>query len=152
MSRFQQGQRVVVKPPFGIKEHGKIISIDKGLMTTTMEVSLDNGDSKKYPPGDLSIEELTPEEVVAEIKKVRSQVDKVAPQLSGEMAKELPNYLRFLAEYQASNDKNGAAEECRYVASRLETQCKNGFVTKDWWENTRIGFEKIYWAMKDSPL
>lgn len=59
MCRFQPGQRVVAKPFLAEKKHGKVISIAQGLIITKVEVSLDNGDSFYYPPGDLSFEELT---------------------------------------------------------------------------------------------
>jgi len=151
MSIFQQGQRVFVKPLFASKEHGTVKSIDKGLMITKVEVSLDNGDIKKYPPGDLSFEELTPDEVAAEIKKVKNQVDKVSSQLPGEIKTELPNHLRYLAEAQKSNYKEKVARECKYVAQELEDAHRNEFVTKEWWQNTEISLKKIDWAMKGSP-
>lgn len=70
MCRFKPGQRVVAKPFLAKEEHGKVISIDQGLITTKVEVNLDNGDNKNYPSGALSFEELTQEEVSAEIKNV----------------------------------------------------------------------------------
>ncbi|MEH2451111.1 hypothetical protein [Nostoc sp.] len=50
---------MVAKPFLAEKKHGKVISIAQGLIITKVEVSLDNGDSFYYPPGDLSFEELT---------------------------------------------------------------------------------------------
>jgi hypothetical protein len=152
MIRFQQNDRVVVNNWLKSKEYGTVKSIDEGVLIKKVEVRLDSGETKSYHQDDLSREELSQEQVRAEIDKVRSVVDKVAPKLSGEMGRELPNHLKFLAEYHESNDKNSAGKECKYVADKLETECKNGLVTKDWWENTRISFEKIYWAMTSRPL
>ncbi|MBG1243766.1 hypothetical protein [Nostoc sp. NZL] len=143
---------MIAQPFLAKKEHGKVINIDKGIIITKVEVSLDNGDSKSYPPGDLSFEELTQEEVRAEIKNVTNRVEKVASQLSQQMRTELPNHLRFIAEAEVSNDKERAARECNYVANNLEDASRDELVTKDWWKNTRISLEKIYWAMKGRPL
>ena len=137
---------------FASEEHGKVINIDKGLITTKVEVSLDNGDIKKYPPDALSFEELTQEEVRAEITNVTNRVEQVSSQLPQQIRTELPNHLRFIAEAQVSNDKERAARECNYVADNLEEASRNECVTKDWWKNTRTSLEKIHWAMKGRPL
>ncbi len=151
MSRFQQGNRVVVNDFFMSKEHGTVKDITE-MRITNVEVSLDDGETKWYAEASLSPEELTQEEVRAEIKKVTNRVEKVSSQLPGEMKTELPNHLRFIEDAQVSNDKEEAAGECKYVADKLEKISRNGFVTRDWWEKTRISLEKIHWAMKGRPL
>jgi hypothetical protein len=117
-----------------------------------VEVSLDNGETKLYAEDSLSPEELTQEEVRAEIKNVTNRVEKVSDQLPGEKRTELPLHLRFLEDAQVSNDKEKAARECKYVADNLLEEVSRDGVTTDWWENTRISLEKIYWAMKGRPL
>lgn len=151
MSRFQQGNRIVVNNFFKSKEHGTVKSITE-MQTRNVEVSLDNGETKSYAEDSLSREELTQEEVRAEIKNVINRVEKVSDQLPAEMRTELPNHLRFLGDAQVSNDQEKAARECKYVADNLEVVSRDGFVTRDWWENTRISLEKIHWAMKGRPL
>lgn len=155
MSEFKVGQRVVVNPLtalFPSKEPGTVKSIDEGMLpfSTTIEVSLDNGDIKKYSPGDLDIEKLTSSEVAAEIKKVRSQVDKVSSQLLGETKIELPTHLKYLAEAQESNDKTKVAHECTNVRYYLEMAYKNEFVTKEWYKKNEKIIKKIDGAMKNS--
>jgi len=143
---------VVVQTLFVGKEHGKVKTIDDGIIQKKVEISLDNGDTKWYPPDALSFEELTQEEVRAEIKNVTNRVNKVSSQLPKDMKTELPNHLRFLEDAQVSNDKEKAVRECKYVADELEDASRNEFVTRDWWENTRRSLEKIHWAMKSRPL
>jgi hypothetical protein len=152
MSRFQQGNRVVVNGfLFMSKEHGTVKDITE-MQIRNVEVSLDDGETKWYAEDDLSPEELNQEEVRAEIKNVTNLVEKVSSQLPEKMRKELPNHLRFIEDAQVSNDKEEAAGECKYVADKLEKISRDGFVTRDWWENTRISLKKIHWAMKGRPL
>ncbi|NEU75757.1 hypothetical protein PI95_025175 [Hassallia byssoidea VB512170] len=129
MSRFQQGDRVVVNGFFFMsKEHGTVKDITE-MQIRNVEVSLDDGETKWYAEDDLSPEELTQEEVRAEIKNVTNRVEKVSSQLPGEMRTELPNHLRFIEDAQVSNDKEKAGRECKYVADNLEDVSRDGFVT-----------------------
>lgn len=151
MSRFQEGNRVIVNGLFGSRGHGRVKSITE-MQIRNVEVSLDSGGTEWHAEDGLSDEQLTDEEVRTQIKKVTNRVDKVSPQLPGEMRKELPNHLRYLGDAQVSNDKEKAVRECKYVADNLEEMSRDGFVTEDWWENTKISLEKIHWAIKGRPL
>ena len=152
MSNFEKNVRVVVIRGEYCNRHGKVIGETiYGFLNREIPVELDEYGKANIPEGDLDEENLTPDEVRAEIKKVSNQVERVASQLPGEMGKELPNHLRFLGDALMSKDKRKADDEYTYVVNNLKRASENGSVPQDWGESIRISLEKIHGAVKRLP-
>ncbi|KAB8333233.1 hypothetical protein SD80_015395 [Scytonema tolypothrichoides VB-61278] len=152
MSNFEKNVRVVVIRGEHCNNHGKVIGETiYGFLSREIPVELDEYGKVNIPEGDLDEENLTPDEVTAEIKYVSNQVERVASQLPGEMGKELPNHLRFLGDALMSKDKPKADDEYTYVVKNLKRASENGSVPQDWWETVRISFDKIHGAVKRLP-
>jgi hypothetical protein len=149
MSDFEKNDRVVVTRGEHSNKHGKVIGErTSSLLEHKYPIKLDDDSVFELKMGFLEPEALKSHEIAAEVKNVKSQVNRVANQLPGEMATELPTHLRLLEEAIASKDKGVSDYEYNYITNNFTQASKTGSVTPEWRESIRISLEKIHWAVK----
>lgn len=77
-NQFNPNDRVVVKSGQHYNQHGKVIGpMTYGLFARVVTVALDESGKTEIPEGDLAHEKLKPQEVDAEVNKVKQHFNGV---------------------------------------------------------------------------
>ncbi len=151
MGELKPGSRVVVTGGRYNRKSGKITGTSDQfippLFGKILLVDLDEGGEEEIPIDDLSVEKLSPQQVVAEIQKVKNRVNKIS-NLPENLRTELPTHLEYLEkEAQASNpNKTKANGNYQYIFGELQSLSQDeSFEPKSWWKDVRISLDKIHW-------
>jgi hypothetical protein len=147
MTKFKEGDRIVVQQDEYKDQHGKIVKEIVSGGWNEYEVKLDNGVNDKFRGFHIKHEDLNSNEISALIKNIKEEIEHTS-RLEQEMKTELPTHIGYVEDALTSNNKSRAEIEYTYVKSNLERLSKEENSLQDWMESIRIDFDKIDWAVK----
>lgn len=143
-SDFCNNNRVVVTDGEYRGQHGKILDDITGWnLQRHYQIKLDEGMTVEITDPSLQLENLTQNEVNAEVANLKYQINEVASQLPDHMGKQLPNHLEYLQDALISKNQSRFSNEYIYITRELARAVEGKYVTQQWCETIKIGLEKL---------